>query len=86
MKQEVGRNATGEPPTRGLKGYLLLGLAFVTCPCHIPVLLVLLAGTSLGAYLKENLVLSGITLTGVFIASLLLGLQWVGSGNGGSRK
>ena len=23
-------------PAGSLKGYLLLGLAFVTCPCHLP--------------------------------------------------
>ncbi len=86
MKQEAGRTATNTPPARGVKGYLMLGLAFVTCPCHLPVVLVLLAGTGMGAYVKENLVLSGIALTGVFLVSLLLGLRWMGSGQRTSGK
>jgi len=64
----------------------MLGLAFVTCPCHLPILLVLLAGTSMGAYLKENLALAVIAVTGAFVTSLLLGLQWIGSGNKAPRK
>lgn len=68
----------GQPP-RGLKGYLMLGLAFITCPCHVPILLVVLAGTGVGAYLKDNLALTAIALTGVFISSLFLGLRWIGS-------
>jgi mercuric ion transport protein len=35
--------------------YLMAALAIVTCPCHLPVLLVLLGGTALGAVLSEHL-------------------------------
>jgi len=56
----------------------MLGLAFVTCPCHLPILAVLLAGTAAGAYLKNNLTLTGIALTAAFVTSLLLGLRWIG--------
>jgi mercuric ion transport protein len=64
----------------------MLGLAFVTCPCHLPILVAVLAGTSLGAYLRDNWVVAGIALTGVFVISLLLGLQWIGSGQKRPRK
>lgn len=63
--------------TRSLKGYLLLGLAFVTCPCHLPLLLGVLAGTGvagvLGAYLGVAVVALGV----VFIVSLVLGLRYL---------
>ncbi len=86
MSERTSHGALAGAPNRGLKGYLMLGVAFLTCPCHLPVLLVLLAGTGVGAYLKENLLLAGIAVTGVFVTSLLLGLQWIGSGNRASRK
>ncbi len=33
--------------------YLMAALAIATCPCHLPVLLVVLGGTALGAALSE---------------------------------
>jgi mercuric ion transport protein len=58
-----------------LTGYLLLGLAVVTCPCHLPILLALLAGTGLAGVLSQHvaLVFGGLALT--FAVSLLLGLR-----------
>ncbi len=64
-------------PTRpkSLKGYLLLGLAVVTCPCHLPILLAVLAGTGLAGALSQYFGLAFVTLTVVFVASLFLGLR-----------
>lgn len=87
MKEQAGGKAEApERSQRGPRGYLMLGLAFLTCPCHVPILLAVLAGTSAGAYLQENLGLAAVALTGVFVISLLLGLQWVGSGEKAARK
>ncbi len=74
------------PRPRTLRGYLMLGLAFLTCPCHLPILLVVLAGTAAGAYLRDNLFLSGIAVTAAFLTSLLLGLRWIGPTASGDRK
>ncbi len=68
----------GTPRPRTIRGYLMLGLAFVTCPCHLPILAVLLAGTGAGAYLKNNLALTAIAVTAAFVTSLVLGLRWIG--------
>lgn len=38
---------------RALKSGFLAALAVVTCPCHLPLLLVLMAGTSAGAWLAR---------------------------------
>jgi mercuric ion transport protein len=77
--------AGGSRP-RTIRGYVMLGLALATCPCHLPVLLVLLAGTGLGAYLRDNLWLTAAALTGVFVVSLLLGLRWIGRGERAATK
>ena len=48
-------------------GYLLALLAFLTCPCHLPIWLVLFAGSTFGAVLNENLMIAGVILIVVFI-------------------
>ena len=50
-------------------GYVLALLAFLTCPCHLPIWLVLFAGSAFGAVLNENLVIAGVILIVVFILS-----------------
>lgn len=70
----------GQTPPRSLKGYLLLGLAVVTCPCHLPILLVVLAGTGLAGALSQHFGLIFLVLTAVFAASLFLGLRTIKRG------
>ena len=60
------RHATGD---RRPVGYLLALLAFLTCPCHLPIWLVLFAGSAFGAVLSENLMIAGAILVVVFILS-----------------
>ncbi len=57
------------------KGYLFLGLAFLTCPCHLPLLLAVLAGNGLAAALIQYFALAFLALSAVFILSLLFGLR-----------
>lgn len=42
-----------------ISGYLFTALAVVSCPCHLPLLLALLAGTTAGATLSQHWGLSG---------------------------
>jgi len=53
-----------------------LALALVTCPCHLPVtaplLLSLLAGTTLGAYLSTHLEVLVAASTALFLVGLAL--------------
>lgn len=60
---------------KSLKGYLLLGLAFITCPCHLPLLLLVLAGTGLAGALSQHFGLAFLALSVIFVASLFLGLK-----------
>lgn len=73
----------GPPRPRTLRGYLMLGVAFVTCPCHLPILAVLLAGTGAATYFKQNLWAIGGAVTTVFATSLIFGLRWIRSENQG---
>src|SRR5256885_14019305 len=41
-----------------ITGYLWGGLAVLTCPCHLPILAVVLAGTTAGAFLGEHWVIA----------------------------
>lgn len=60
---------------RPSRAYLLLGLAALTCPCHLPLLLVILAGTALAGALREHFALAFVVLAVVFVASLVFGLR-----------
>lgn len=67
----------GGSPSKGLTGKFLLGAAFFTCPCHLPIYIILFGGTALGGYLSENIVLAAGALTAVFLFSLLTGWKMV---------
>jgi mercuric ion transport protein len=73
------------PPAspRPLKGYLLLGVAFVTCPCHLPLLLAVLAGTGLAGALTQYFGVAFFALSVLFLISLVLGLKAVKGGQKG---
>jgi len=52
-------NTTDTPTTRSkTMTYLMGALAVLTCPCHLPILIVVLSGTVAGAFLAENLALA----------------------------
>lgn len=59
------------------KGYLTIASALVLCPCHLPILAAVLAGTALGGAITENFGLL-FPLTAVyFIGALFLGVRWL---------
>lgn len=58
-----------------ITGYLWGGLAVLTCPCHLPILAVVLAGTTAGAFLGEHWVIAALGLTGLFLLSLSRALR-----------
>ena len=59
------------------KGYVNLAIAALTCPCHVPIYLAVLGGTALGVYLRDNILLIILGLTGVFLLTLTRGLKLV---------
>lgn len=66
---------------RGL--YLLT--AALTCPCHLPIYLLILGGTSVGAALQDNLGLALLGITVIFVLTLVQGLRRPG-GRGSQWK
>lgn len=65
---------------RKIKAYVAGIVAFIACPCHLPLTLPLLisltAGTAFGAWLAYNTVLVGVISTVVFIDGLALAFRW----------
>lgn len=61
--------------SRSLKGWVLLVTGFLTCPCHLPLLAAIFAGTALGGFLWEYLPVL-LPVTGLyFIVALIVGLK-----------
>ncbi len=54
---------------KNLIAYLWTGLAVVVCPCHLPLLIGALAGTSAGALLSAHWVLGLISCIALFLVS-----------------
>ena len=59
------------------KGYINLAIAAFTCPCHVPILLVILGGTAFGIVLRDNILLIILGLTPIFLLTLFRGLKLV---------
>lgn len=54
-----------------------LGLALLTCPCHLPLLLGALAGTALGAWLRQYTLVVFLAMLGICVGALLYGCSAV---------
>jgi mercuric ion transport protein len=59
---------TPSTPTK-LTGYLWTGLAVLVCPCHLPLIIGVLAGTSAGAMLGRHWALGLFGLVALFLVS-----------------
>lgn len=55
--------------------YTWAGLAALTCPCHLPLLAAVLAGTTAGAFIGEHWGVAALALTGLFLLSLTRALR-----------
>lgn len=69
--------------------YVMAAVAVITCPCHLPILLLALAGTGFGAVLKDHLGLAAIAFTLVFVVSAWRAFRLFAredAGPGGGRR
>ena len=53
-----------------ISGYLWGALAVLTCPCHLAILAIVLAGTTAGAFIGEHWGIAAIALTSLFVLSV----------------
>lgn len=53
------------------KDCLSVGLAVLTCPCHLPLLLGALAGTALGGWLGQHTLAVTLGMAGIFLCALV---------------
>lgn len=53
-----------------ITGYLWGALAVLTCPCHLPILAAMLAGTTAGAFLGEHWGVAALALTALFVLAV----------------
>ncbi|MFQ5895494.1 MAG: mercury resistance protein [Nitrospinota bacterium] len=65
---------------RTLGGYFLLATGILACPCHLPLLLIFLGGTVLGAFLRENLLILVPALFIYFFVAIIWGLKLLNKG------
>lgn len=67
--------------------YVMAALAVVTCPCHLPLLVAVLAGTTLGAALGEHWGLTLGVLSVLFVVSAWTAIRLFGRAErDGSRQ
>ncbi|VVM08192.1 hypothetical protein MAMC_02011 [Methylacidimicrobium cyclopophantes] len=59
------------PERKPLRGYLWAAMAILTCPCHLPILVVALGGTTVGAFLGAHLGIAAFGLVSLFSLSVL---------------
>lgn len=60
---------------RGLKGWLLMGIAFLFCPCHLILILPLLAGTAVGGILSQYYGVAFGLFGAIFVILVWLGIK-----------
>ncbi|MPW23622.1 broad-spectrum mercury transporter MerE [Paraburkholderia sp. CNPSo 3157] len=57
------------------RAYVWGALAALTCPCHLPVLLVVLSGTAAGAFVNAHWGVAALALLALFFVFLTRALQ-----------
>jgi mercuric ion transport protein len=57
------------------KQYLSVGVAMLTCPCHLPILVAALVGTALGGWLSQHSLEVTLGMAGMFVLALLYSLR-----------
>lgn len=60
---------------KGHKGWLLMGIAFLFCPCHLILILPLLAGTVVGGILSQHYGVAFGIFGAIFVILIWLGIK-----------
>jgi len=57
------------------RGHVYAILALVTCPCHLPILAVLLAGSAVGVFLNDHFAMAIMIFSLLFVCSLVAAVR-----------
>ncbi len=57
------------------RGRVYAILALVTCPCHLPILAVLLSGSAVGVFLNEHFAMAITIFSLLFVCSLVAAMR-----------
>nr|WP_081858113.1 broad-spectrum mercury transporter MerE [Thiomonas sp. FB-Cd] len=74
-----------EAARKSIAGYLWTGLAVLVCPCHLPILVGALAGTTVGALVSNHWVVALFSLVALFFFSATRAWMALSEGSCGSR-
>ena len=61
--------------SRSRRGHVYAILALVTCPCHLPILALLLSGSAAGVFLNDHFAMAITTFSLLFICSLVAAIR-----------
>ncbi|MGU2419703.1 broad-spectrum mercury transporter MerE [Burkholderia cenocepacia] len=64
-------NPAASPRGPRWRTWLWGSLALLTCPCHLPILIALLSGTVVGAFVADHVVVALLVLLALFVFSLV---------------
>lgn len=67
------------PPIPSWRAYTWGALAVLTCPCHLPLLAAVLAGTSVGAFVGDHWGVAALALAGLFVLAVTRVLRVFGT-------
>ncbi len=57
------------------RGRVYAILALITCPCHLPILAVLLSGSAVGAFLNDHFAMAITIFSLLFVCSLVAAVR-----------
>ena len=71
--------AAYHPPIPSWRADTWGALAVLTCPCHLPLLAAVLAGTSVGAFVGDHWGVAALALAGLFVLAVTRVLRVFGT-------
>ena len=66
---------SGREASHRRRGHVYAVLALVTCPCHLPILAVLLSGSSAGVFLNDHFAIAVMIFSLLFVCSLVAAMR-----------
>jgi mercuric ion transport protein len=66
---------SGREASHRRRGHVYAVLALVTCPCHLPILAVLLSGSAAGVFLNDHFAMAVMIFSLLFVCSLVAAMR-----------